>query len=115
MKKRKWLAAAAALLCLQLASPVSANPRTRGKLTGAFLPDVDQIGYLTDTKKEAFVSTGGAPAETFDLVDATTGATVYTGRLSEQKHDEEAGEELQTADFTDFHTPGTYKLKVGNR
>ena len=62
-----------------------------------------------------FVSTGSTPAETFDIVDAATGASVYTGKLSEQKHDAEAGEELQTADFTDFKTPGTYKLRVGDR
>ncbi|MCI6085003.1 MAG: hypothetical protein MR711_01920 [Selenomonas sp.] len=118
MKNRKWLAAIAALVLLELARPAGANPRTAANTS--YDPacqglHVDQIGYLTGTKKEAFVATGAAPEGTFELVDATTGASDYTGKLSAQKHDDVAGEDLQTADFTGFNTPGTYKLKVGDR
>ena len=74
---------------------------------------VDQVGYLTGQKKFAIVS--GHSGESFWLVDAKTNQTVYEGKLSAAKHDDNSGEELSRADFTVFDTPGIYRLVVGDK
>ncbi|SDG07749.1 non-processive endocellulase [Selenomonas sp. WCT3] len=74
---------------------------------------VDQVGYLTGHEKTAMVTDSGE--NSFKLVDAKTDKVVYKGNLSAAKADALSEETLQRADFTNFNTPGTYKLKVGNR
>ena len=74
---------------------------------------VDQVGYLTGREKTAMVTDSGVTE--FSLVDAKTGKVVYQGQLSAVKADALSAENLRRADFTAFNTPGTYKLKVGNR
>lgn len=74
---------------------------------------VDQVGYLTGREKTAMVTDSGVTE--FNLVDAKTGKVVYQGQLSAVKADALSAENLRRADFTAFNTPGTYKLKVGNR
>ena len=74
---------------------------------------VDQVGYLTGREKTAMVTDSGVTE--FSLVDAKTGKVVYRGQLSAVKADALSAENLRRADFTAFNTPGTYKLKVGNR
>ena len=74
---------------------------------------VDQVGYLTGYEKVAMVTDSGDTD--FSVVDAKTGKVVYTGKLSAAKADPMSEETLRRADFTGLKTPGTYKLKVGNR
>ena len=74
---------------------------------------VDQVGYLTGRDKTAMVT--DSKETDFSLVDAKSNKVVYTGKLSEAKADAMSEETLCKADFTNFNTPGTYKLKVGNR
>lgn len=73
---------------------------------------VDQVGYLTEHKKVAMVSV--PEVEDFRIVDAKTNATVYEGKLSSAKYDPLSEDTLRTADFSDFNTPGLYRLVVGS-
>lgn len=89
---------------------------TAGTVGGtAFAADnglyVDQVGYLTDHDKVAMVRDTGA--DTFSLVDAATGKTVYQGKLSAPRKDANSEETLRTADFTGFEKAGKYRLVVG--
>lgn len=74
---------------------------------------VDQVGYLTGHEKMAMVTDSGDTA--FSIVDARTDKVVYTGKLSAAKRDAMSEETLRRADFSDFNTPGQYKIKVGSR
>ena len=74
---------------------------------------VDQVGYLTNHTKVAMVS--AASGDSFKLVDAKTGKTVYEGKLTAAKYDANSAENIRRADFTNFNTPGEYKLVVGDK
>ena len=74
---------------------------------------VDQVGYLTNYKKVAMVTEIPEDITDFRITNADTGATVFTGKLSAAKFDEMSQENVRTADFTTFNTPGTYRLWVG--
>lgn len=73
---------------------------------------VDQVGYLTGHDKIAMVS--DTAEQTFRLVDAKTGATVYEGTLSAEKYDVNSNDKVRTADFTSFEQAGRYRLAVGS-
>jgi len=74
---------------------------------------VDQVGYLIDYKKVAVITEIPEDITDFRITNADTGATVFTGKLSAAKFDEMTQENVRTADFTNFKTPGTYRLWVG--
>jgi len=90
---------------------------TYGLSTTAFAADaglhVDQVGYLTNHTKVAMVS--AASGDSFKLVDVKTGKTVYEGKLTAAKYDANSAENIRRADFTNFNTPGEYKLVVGDK
>ena len=71
--------------------------------------NVNQVGFLTDAKKTVTISSSN-PGSEFDVVDES-GKAVYTGTLSEAYDDTLiSGEILYYGEFTDFTTPGTYKV-----
>jgi len=71
--------------------------------------NVNQVGFLPDAKKTVTISSQN-PGSEFDVVDEA-GKVVYTGTLSEAYDDTLiSGEILYYGDFTDFTTPGTYKI-----
>ncbi|MFL5322236.1 MAG: glycoside hydrolase family 9 protein, partial [Myxococcaceae bacterium] len=85
---------------------------------------VNQVGYATASTKRAQVgyylgSLGelDAPTGAFSIIDARTGAEVFTGTLSPRL---ESGfnisptpyQHVVEADFSAFQTPGDYRLKV---
>jgi len=65
-----------------------------------------QHGYAPEHPK--FVTTSLA-ADEFAIIDAGTGTTVFRGRLSPIDYGWYQG------DFTSFRTPGTYRMKVGQK
>ncbi len=86
---------------------------------------VNQTGYLPNFPKEAMVgyylgSLGemnvGDPGKTaFEIVDAHSGKSVFTGALRprpDQGFPHSAYQAVMEADFSDFKTPGEYKLSV---
>ena len=84
---------------------------------------VNEVGYLPEFSKQAMVgyflgSLGELEltAETgFQLVDARTGATVHQGKLTPRRDvgfDYAPYQKVLEADFSDFKTPGEYRLTV---
>ena len=69
---------------------------------------VPQTGYGPGENKKALLS-GNHPADDFALVSG--GKKVYSGKLASVRH---ATGNFKVADFSAFHTPGTYRLVSGN-
>ena len=84
---------------------------------------VNQVGYAPAFPKKAMVGfflgnlgEMDVPAETgFQLIDARTGATVHQGKLATRRDvgfDYASYQQVLEADFSDFNTPGEYRLTV---
>ena len=92
---------------------------TLGIITPKSAVRVNQVGYYSNLEKKAtyVVGTGedykGPAISDFSVVDST-GKAVYTGKAAAAKEDSSSGENVQVLDFSDFKTPGTYKIKCGD-
>ena len=73
----------------------------------------NQIGYRTNSLKTA-VFDGASEERTFDVVNADTGAVVYTGELSAESNCAFSGETNRTGDFSSVTIPGSYYITCGN-
>ncbi len=71
---------------------------------------VNQLGFLPGTTKEALVPAG--VAERFELVDTRSGRAVFSGTLGQSEQWPHSGERLQRADFSAYDRPGRYRLRV---
>ena len=79
---------------------------------GADIIRVNQVGYLPDDPKIAFVKVtknGGR----FSVLDEN-GVEVYSAKLSKAVREEKAFEYTAMADFSSVTKPGTYIIKVGD-
>ncbi len=70
---------------------------------------VNQVGYLPNSVKRAIVTEGG---HDFYLVEAKTGKIVYQGKVEVGKFDENSGDNVNYADFSEYTTPGEYYVYV---
>jgi endoglucanase len=97
------------------ATPVSDTPAA-----GSFTRDVlekmqtdviriNQVGYRPTDRKHARVDERG---ESFHLVPEEGGQAVLSGILEGPVEDSVTGEPLYTANFSDFTTPGRYRLVI---
>ena len=79
------------------------------------VPDINlnQIGYFPNDKKTAVFRFENSATE-FDIVDINTGKEVFTGKIGPFASYESTGEKSAMGDFSDFKTPGTYKIVVGD-
>jgi endoglucanase len=73
---------------------------------------VNQIGFYPNGQKQAVVI-NGALNKDFRLIDAKTGETVYTGKLSEPIQSKNSSYVTRIADFSEFTTQGNYKMVSG--
>ncbi|MBV9269300.1 MAG: glycoside hydrolase family 9 protein [Acidobacteriaceae bacterium] len=76
---------------------------------------VDQAGYLPHSPKLALVSIEkgtAAASTTFALRSASTNGVVFQGKLSAASSDADSGDQLQTADFTQFNENGSFYIEV---
>lgn len=71
---------------------------------------VSLAGYEADGKKYAAVRGRRVPKR-FQLVDAETGETVFTGNLEEEEHNREQDCYTAYADFSDWTREGNYYLE----
>lgn len=81
------------------------------KIVGAPTPirvKVNQIGYLPDDVKTVIVT--AKEDEKFKIVDAETEETVYVGQYGELSYDKSVQSNIRHGDFTEFKTPGRYKI-----
>ena len=69
---------------------------------------LNQVGYLPDAPKTAVIA--GLDAETFSIVEASTGEKVMEGLLSAPAEDPVSGETVRISNFTVLTEPGTYHL-----
>ena len=72
---------------------------------------VDQLGYAADSSKIA-VFCGESLPETFTIIDAESGESVYTGKIEQKGYDEETGVYISYGDFTSFRIYGTYYIEA---
>lgn len=72
---------------------------------------VNQVGYRPDAVKTAVFASLTEDSDTFRVVNARTGETVYEGALTAPADDPWAGERNRRADFTALIKPGTYCLE----
>ena len=81
------------------------------KIEGAPTPiqvKVNQIGYHPLDNKT--VITTSDTDEKFKIVKADTGETVYIGEYNESMFDKTVAMPIKRGDFTDFQSPGRYKI-----
>lgn len=71
---------------------------------------VNQEGYLSSGDKEVPVKGKELPTQ-FQVIEAETGQTVYTGTIEDVSHNKELDLYTGLAVFTDFSQTGTYYIK----
>lgn len=72
---------------------------------------VDQLGYALNSNKIA-VFRGELLPDTFVIVDADSGQSVYSGQIEQKGYDEKTGVFISYGDFTSFRTSGTYYIEA---
>lgn len=72
---------------------------------------VNQVGYSIDSNKIA-VFRGEILPDTYDLINAASGETVYTGSIEQKGYNDATEENIAHGDFTDYKIPGTYYLQA---
>jgi endoglucanase len=70
---------------------------------------VDQVGYLLDGPKVAFVS---APAATFQVRRCSDNVVVFQATLAPPQVDTNSGDQVQAADFSGLQQAGSYYIEV---
>jgi endoglucanase len=71
---------------------------------------LNQIGFLPDDAKIAIIPK--SQATTFQLVNVSDDAQIFSGQLSASQTWQPAGEDVSIADFTSVTGSGEYRLKV---
>ena len=72
---------------------------------------VNQVGYDIDSSKVAFFC-GDLLPNTFSIIDAQSGKSVYTGRIKTRGYDEKTGVSVSYGDFTTLQKTGTYYIEA---
>lgn len=72
---------------------------------------VDQQGYARNSNKIAIFCGENLP-ETFSLIDANNGSSVFSGKIEPRGFDEESGVFISYGDFTSFRTSGIYYIEA---
>ena len=87
---------------------------------------VNQVGYYPKQKKVAVLGDNQGDvlpnaikinlsgSYDFDVCDASTGKSVYTGKSTSPESDKDSNDKVCKLDFTEFQTPGKYYIKVGD-
>ena len=83
---------------------------------------INQIGYLPKDKKLAFLTQAAQNQNcTFELCEINSKKVVFTGKILPKNDDgskyvdSAVGEEIFTADFSEFSQEGKYFIKIGNQ
>ena len=83
---------------------------------------INQIGYLPKDKKLAFLTQAAQNQNcTFELCEMNSKKVVFTGKILAKNDDgskyvdSAVGEEIFTADFSEFSQEGKYFIKIGNQ
>lgn len=71
---------------------------------------LNQVGFYPSAEKVAVVV--GAAADSFSVLEESSGTVVHTGPLGPEETWSLSGEQLQRASFSSVDGPGTYRLRV---
>ncbi|KUK78395.1 MAG: Polysaccharide deacetylase, partial [Proteiniphilum acetatigenes] len=75
---------------------------------------VNQVGYLEkDIKVAVWVNKGEAMPDQFQLIDISSGETVFVGNEVRHTGEQPAFKSSARLNFSAFITPGTYIIKAG--
>ncbi len=72
---------------------------------------VDQVGYETESTKIA-IFRGENLQKTFEVIDAVSGETVYTGEIISEGYNEASDEYTSYGSFTELEKNGTYYIQT---
>lgn len=72
---------------------------------------VDQQGYAVSSSKVALFCGEELP-ETFEIIDAENGQSVYSGKIERKGYDDETGVCISYGDFTSLRTEGVYYIEA---
>lgn len=97
--RRHLLIVTLLLLAIAPAAPAQEAPAIR----------LDTVGYLPARPKRATIA---VPCSTFRVVSEVDGATAFEGKVSGPARNEDTGEDLYTADFSELRRPGLYRLEA---
>lgn len=86
----------------------ASNAQQIESLPEALTVNINQVGYEPNDEKVATVSDKNA--ESFEVVDTSTGETVYTGELGDVAYDVASSSSYKHADFSSVTEAGTYKI-----
>lgn len=76
---------------------------------------INQLGYLPDSKKNAVLgSKSNLPYQSFYLIDAVSGKTVFTASVGKAFGKYGPFKQTYRLNFSTFTKPGKYYLKAGN-
>ena len=90
----------------------------QGTAVGKITPDtlgqilINQVGYHPGAVKTALLR---VKTDRFEIIDATSGKLVYTGKPGPFEYWEFSGDSVSTADFTSVKTPGKYQVCIKNK
>ncbi len=104
-------------ICIEKATLVLENAQDveSAELPGTLMDvNVNQIGYMTKADKRAVVRLDGDLPLSFDVVDISTGKSVYTGEVTGGINKGSSGDTVGYADFTSVTAPGRYRIDVEN-
>ena len=112
IQRQCWKVSSGALLCwaaLAVATTTRAQTQKYQPTAGI---RVNTIGYLPDSAKRATVVGTAADVSKFSVVSVKTGQPVHTGALAAPRYHRDSDEQVRTADFSAFKTPGEYVLRA---
>ena len=72
---------------------------------------VDQAGYARKSDKEALFR-GSVLPDTFTVVNAKSGQTVFTGKIKQRETSQESDVQISYGDFTALEASGTYYIQA---
>lgn len=72
---------------------------------------VNQLGYITQSSKIA-VFCGSQMPDRFEVIDADTGKSVYTGKPEKRESQDSYGNEIGYGDFSQVELPGKYYIEA---
>ena len=86
-------------------SGTKTSPDTLGQIL------INQVGYYPNSVKIGLLR---IKTEKFDVIDATSGKVVFTGKPGSFKYWNFSGDSACTADFSNVTTPGKYQICLNN-
>jgi endoglucanase len=112
IQRQCWKISSGALLCCAVLAVATTTRTQTQKYQPAAGIRVNTIGYLPDSAKRATVAGTAADVSKFSVVSVKTGQAVHTGTLAAPRYHRDSDEQVRTADFSSFKTPGEYVLRA---